>query len=113
VDVGRTNNGTLVVETGNDGFRLSWILSECRQEEIVFVLRATNFAFTTMLWLSSVHRRGMKASKTQVSYCWPASLPRQESEEDPLTGSVLSAEGGERNAVSTSTITCLYNRLKI
>jgi hypothetical protein len=48
VEDGRTNNGTLVVETGNDGFRSSWMLSECRQEEVVFVLRAKYFALTTM-----------------------------------------------------------------
>lgn len=95
VEVGRTNNGTLVVETGNDGFRSSWILSESRQKEVVFVLRATRFAVTTMLWLSYIHRRGMKVSKTQVSYCWTASLPSQEPEEAPLLGSVLSAEGGD------------------
>jgi len=89
------------------------MLSEGRQEEGVFVLRATQFALTSMLWLSSFRRRGMKVSKTQLSYCWPAPLPSQEPEEDPLLGSVSSAEGGDRNAVSTRTITCLYNLLKL
>jgi hypothetical protein len=66
-----------------------------------------------MLWLSSIRRRGMKVSKTQLSYCWTSSLPSQEPEEDPLPGSVLSAEGSDRNTVSIRTITCLYNLLKL
>jgi hypothetical protein len=68
VEAGRTDNGTPVVETGNDRFRSSLMLF-CRQEEVVFFLRATHFALTTMLWLSSIRRRGMKVSKTQLSYC--------------------------------------------
>ena len=81
--------------------------------ESCLFLTCNTFCSHHHIWLSSINRRGMKVSKTQVSYCWPSSLPSQEPEEDPLPGSVLSAEGGDRNAVNTSTITCLYNLLKL
>jgi hypothetical protein len=79
------------------------MLSECGQEEGVFVLHATHFALTNMHWLSSTHKEGMKVSETQVSNCWHAYVPSLEPEEDMLPGSELLAEGGDRNSVSTCT----------